>query len=419
MGMTMAEKILARASGSAKVGPGDVVVCEVDMAVQLDRSFAAVEPAKVARPDHVALVMDHSIPAPLVLDAELQRRARDFAREFGIERFFDVGRHGIAHQVIIESGLALPGELLACGDSHTSASGALNVAARGLGSLEMISVVCTGRTWFKSSPTVKVVLHGELPKGVYGKDVFLFLAEKLGSVEGHDVEFHGDAIAHLGLDDRATIATMCTDLSANFALFPADDLILEHARSVADREFEPVAADRDAEYASTVHVDLSDLVPYVAKPDFIPKNTLAVGQLPERVSIDQAFVGSCANGKLEDLRVAASVVEGRSVAPNVRFIVTPASQKVYLQAVRLGYVATLVEAGAVVTNSTCGACFGGSMGVLGAGDVCITSSTRNFKGRMGSPDASIYIGSSATVAASALAGEIVDPRPYLESAGLL
>lgn len=419
MGMTMAEKILARASGSARVRPGDVVVCEVDMAVQLDRSFAAVEPAKVARPDHVALVMDHSIPAPLVLDAELQRRARDFAHTFNIERFFDVGRHGIAHQVIIESGLALPGELLACGDSHTSASGALNVAARGLGSLEMISVVCTGRTWFRSSPTVKVVLHGELPKGVYGKDVFLLLADKLGSVEGHDVEFHGEAIASLGLDDRATIATMCTDLSANFALFPADDVILEHARTVADRPFEPVEADPDAEYADTVHVDLSELVPYVAKPDFFPHNTLPVSRLDDPVVIDQAFVGSCANGKLEDLRVAAAIVSGRKVASHVRFIVTPASQRVYLRAVQLGYVAALVEAGAVVTNSTCGACFGGSMGVLGKGDVCITSSTRNFKGRMGSPEAKIYVGSSATVAASAITGRIVDPRPYAQNAGVL
>jgi len=419
MGMTMAEKILARASGLSRVRAGDVVVCEVDMAVQLDRSFATVQPATVAHPDRVALVMDHSIPAMSIMDAEMQRQARDFARTFEISRFFDVGRHGIAHQVIIESGLALPGELLACGDSHTSASGALNVAARGLGSLEMISVVCTGKTWFKSSPTVKVVLQGALPKGVYGKDVFLFLAEQLGSVEGHDAEFHGEAIASLGLDDRATIATMCTDLSANFALFPADDLIMEHARSVADRDFEPVEADRDAEYAATIEVDLSGLVPYVAKPDFIPKNTVPVSQLTEPVHIDQAFVGSCANGKLEDLRVAAAIVEGLRVAPDVRFIVTPASQRVYLEAVKLGYVATLIEAGAVVTNSTCGACFGGSMGVLGKGDVCITSSTRNFKGRMGSPDAKIYIGSSATVAASAVAGHIVDPRPYAERAGLL
>lgn len=418
MGMTMAHKILARSSGQTEVRVGDVVVCQIDMAVQLDRSFATDIPAKVAHPERVAVVMDHSVPAPLVIDAGLQRQARDFVDKFGIKRFFDIGRHGIAHQVIIESGLALPGEILACGDSHSSASGALNVASRGLGSLEMIHVVCTGETWFRASPTVKIVFDGRMPPGVYGKDVVLHLADVVGSVEGHDVEFHGDGITAMRLDDRATIATMCTELSANFAVFPADRLILDHAATVADRPFRAVTADPDAEYAATYRVDLSGLVPYVAKPGSVPKNTVPVGELPEGIAIDQAFVGSCANGKLEDLRVAAAVVRGHQVARGVRFIVTPASQKVFLEAVELGYVADLTRAGAVVTNSTCGACHGGHLGVLGPGDVCITSSTRNFKGRMGSPDASIYIGSSATVAASALAGVIVDPGPYLARAGV-
>lgn len=418
MGMTMAEKILASHAGVDSVKPGDLVVCEVDMAVQLDRSFATFIPERIADPERVAVVMDHTIPAPTVLDAELHEKSREFVKRFGIDRFFDIGHHGICHQVIIEAGLALPGELLACGDSHASASGALNVAARGLGSIEMTSVVCTGKTWFKSSPTIRIELTGEPAPGVYGKDVFFYIAAEIGSVEGHNLEFAGPGIAALNLDDRATIATMCTEVSANFATFPADELILEHARSVADRPFTPVESDPDAAYAAAHEIDLGQLRPYVAKPDFVPHNCVPVDQLEEGIAIDQAFIGSCANGKLEDLRVAAAICEGRQVAEGVRLIVTPASQNVYLEAVRLGYVEKLTAAGALVTHSTCGACYGGHTGLVGPGEVCLTSSTRNFKGRMGSERAAIYMGSSATVAASAIAGTIVSPTSLLEEVGI-
>lgn len=415
--MTMAEKILASRAGLNQVAPGDLVVCEVDMAVQLDRSFATFIPNRIADPEKVAVVMDHTIPAPTVFDAELHEKSRQFVNRFGVKRFWDVGKQGICHQVIIEEGLALPGELLACGDSHSSASGALNCAARGLGSIEMIQVICTGTTWFKSSPTVKVVFEGELQHGVFGKDVFFYMAAEIGSVEGHNLEFAGPGVGSLGLDDRSTIATMCTEISANFATFPADELILEHAERVADRPFQPVESDPDASYAAGYVVDLGALGPYLAKPDYVPENCIPVEQLPTDVSIDQAFVGSCANGKLEDLRVAAAILDGRRVADGVRMIVTPASQKIFLEAVRLGYVEKLTEAGALVTHSTCGACYGGHTGVVGPGEVCLTSSTRNFKGRMGSDKAAIYMGSSATVAASAVAGRITDPRPLLEEGG--
>jgi 3-isopropylmalate/(R)-2-methylmalate dehydratase large subunit len=419
MGMTMAEKILARHAGVDTVQPGDLVVCDVDMAVQLDRSFATFVPKRIHDAEKVAVVMDHTVPAPTVFDAELHTRSREFVKKFGVRRFFDIGNHGICHQVIIEEGLALPGELLACGDSHASASGALNTAARGLGSIEMIQIVCTGKTWFKSSPTIKFVLDGELRPGVFGKDVLFHIAATVGSVEGHNVEFDGPGLRTLSLDDRATIATMCTEISANFATFPADELILEHAAKVADRAFTPVESDPDAVYAAEHTIDLSTLEPYVAKPDFVPRNCIPVSEMPAGTRIQQAFIGSCANGKLEDLRIAAAILDGRHIAPEVRMIVTPASQKVFLEAVRRGYVEKLTEAGAVVTFSTCGACYGGHTGVLGPGEVCITSSTRNFKGRMGSPDAAIYMGSSATVAASALAGTISDPTPLLDAAGLI
>ncbi|MGH7778561.1 MAG: aconitase/3-isopropylmalate dehydratase large subunit family protein [Candidatus Binataceae bacterium] len=415
MGMTMAEKILARHSGQAAVRPGDIVVCEVDKIVQIDLVFAASAelPKRIADANKIAIVLDHAIPAPTIGDAEGQSIARQFARRFGIEKFYDVGRHGICHQVILENGLALPGQILTCADSHTCASGAFNCVARGMGPLEMLQIMCTGKTWYQVAPTVKFDLHGRKPDNVFGKDIFLHLAGIAGSVEGHNIEFAGSGIADLPLDDRATLATMGAELSAEFVTFPADAKAIEHLRTVTDEPFEPVRSDSDAHYAATYEVDLSGLRPYIAKPDFIPHNTMPVGDLDRKIAIDQAFLGSCANGKLEDFRVAAQIVRGRKVAPGVRFIVTPASQKVLLEAVRRGYVETLLEAGAVVTNSTCGACYGGHMGVLGAGEVCITSSTRNFKGRMGSPSARIYMASSATVAASAIAGHICDPTPLL------
>jgi 3-isopropylmalate/(R)-2-methylmalate dehydratase large subunit len=415
MGMTMAEKILARHSGQSTVRPGDIVVCEVDKIIQIDLVFSASAemPKRIADANKIAIVLDHAVPAPTVGDAEGQAIARQFARRFGIEKFYDVGRHGICHQVILENGLALPGQILTCADSHTCASGALNCVARGMGPLEMLQIMCTGKTWYQAVPTVKFELHGTKPRHVFGKDIFLHLAAIAGSVEGRNIEFAGSGIAELPLDDRATLATMGAELSAEFVTFPADAKALDYLRTVTDEPFEPAESDPDAQYAATYAVDLSRLRPYVAKPDFIPHNTVPVADLGEKIAIDQAFVGSCANGKLEDFRVAAQIVRGRKVAPGVRFIVTPASQRVLKEAVHRGYVETLLEAGAVVTNSTCGACYGGHMGVLGGGEVCITSSTRNFKGRMGSPSARIYIASSATVAASAIAGHISDPTPLL------
>lgn len=414
MEMTMIEKILAAHAGVDCARPGDILVCDIDRIVLIDLQFAGdgndTSPRRIVDPDRVVMIMDHTVPAPTIIDATGHRRAREFVRKFGVSRFFDVGNHGICHQVILEEGLALPGQMLACVDSHTCASGAFNCAARGMGPAEMLQVLCTGKAWYQVAPTVKFVLEGEKPRGVFGKDVFLHMAAIAGSVEGHNVEFAGAGIASLTLDDRATIATMCAEISADFATFPADQVVIDHLKPVTSEKFSPVTSDPRANYAAVHTIDLSRLVPYVAKPDFVPRNTVPVSELGETVRIDQAFVGSCANGKLEDLRIASEIVKGRRVAPGVRFIVTPASQRVYLEAVRRGYVEALLAAGAVVTNSTCGACYGGHMGIVGPGEVCITSSTRNFRGRMGSPEAKIYLASSATVAASALAGHIVDPR---------
>jgi 3-isopropylmalate/(R)-2-methylmalate dehydratase large subunit len=425
MGMTMAHKVLAAHSGEKTVTPGQLVVTEVDLVVMADSVFYKTaerlpnDLLKVAHPERVAVLLDHAIPAPTVNAAAAHKRAREHTARLGFKYFADVGRGGIEHQIILERRLALPGQLIACNDSHTSAAGVLNSAARGLGMADIVQLVCTGRTWYKVSPTVLFRLEGRLPYGTYGKDVFLHIAQNYGSQEGHDVEFAGDGLSSLSLDDRATLSTMCTELNANFVMMPADQLILDYVSTVTDRPYTPVFSDPDAEYDAVYTVDLSQIRPSVALPDAMNKNVKPVAEVgEEKVRIDQAFVGSCANGKLSDIKIAAEIVRGRKVADHVRFLVTPASQSVYLEAVKAGYVEILTEAGAMVTTSTCGACSGGHMGVLGPGETCITSSTRNYRGRMGSADARIYMGSSATVAASALTGYVTDPMPYLEALNL-
>jgi len=424
MGMTMAQKVLAARSGLASVRPGQIVVTDVDLIVLADTVFN-LEPTrlpkdikKVAHPERIAVLMDHAVPAPNIKYATAQKRAREHAKRLGFRTIADVGKGGIEHQLIFQECLALPGQLVASNDSHTSAAGVLNCAARGLGMADIIQLACTGKTWYKVSPAVRFRLEGALPLGVFGKDVFLHIAQVYGSQQGHDIEFCGPGLETMPLDDRATLSTMCTELNANFVMMPVDRLLREHIASVTDAAYEPVEPDPDAEYVATHTIDLSLLRPGVALPHGMNRNVRSAQEISgQRIKIDQAFIGSCANGKITDLKTAADIVRGKKVADGVRFIVTPGSQAIYLEAVRLGYVEDLVTAGALVTSSTCGACAGGHMGVLAAGEVCITSSTRNFRGRMGSPDAEIYMGSSATVAASALAGHIVDPLSHLVDMG--
>lgn len=413
MGSTLIEKVLAQSAGRDTVRPGEIVVCDVDLTVLLDIQFIhdrLPDVIAVHDPDKLAIVMDHAVPAAGLQDAAAGVRARAFAEKHGITKFFDVGEHGIVHQVLAEQGLALPGTLVACTDSHTCAAGAYNCAARGLGPAEILQMVCTGTTWHQVPPTIRYELTGTPSAWINGKDVFLHIAGKYGDATNRALEFGGDGLTALPMSDRRTIATQGAEVGADFSIFPADQTCLDFIATVApDADFRPTLPDPDAHYDEIRHVDLDSLEPMVAEPGSVIRNTQPVSAL-DGVAIQQAFIGSCANGQLADLATAAEVVKGHRVAPGVRLIVTPASQKVYLDAVRLGYVETLVAAGAVVTNSTCGACFGHHMGVIGPGEVCLTASTRNFKGRMGSPDASIYMASPATVAASALRGVISDVR---------
>jgi 3-isopropylmalate/(R)-2-methylmalate dehydratase large subunit len=411
MGMTMIENLLARRAGVDHIGPGDIVTVEVDMCVMIDLQFATlwIEPSRIHDPDKVAVIMDHAVPAPTLKDAEGGTKARRFAADFGIEKFFDVGRHGICHQVIAENGLARPGEVLACTDSHTCAGGAYNTAARGMGPAEVFSILCTGHTWYQVAPTVRYELTGTMHGGISGKDVFLHIADAYGDATNQNLEFGGPGLASVPLGDRRTIATQAAEISADFATFGVDERLAQFLAERGVNDYEAAVADPDAEYLDVRSIDLNALEPYVARPGTVSHNGVPVSRI-ERRKIDQAFIGSCANGQLDDLRIAAEILRGHSVAPGVRLIVTPASQAVYRDAMRLGYLQDIADAGAVVTNSTCGACFGYHMGVVGPGEVCLTSSTRNFTGRMGSTSAEIYMASPATVAASAIVGRITDPR---------
>lgn len=411
MGMTIIEKIFARKAGLDEVSAGDTVVVDVDMTVLIDLQFATmwIAPNRIHDPDKLAVVMDHAVPAPTIKDAAGGPRAREFVTDFGIARFYDVGRHGICHQVIAENGLARPGEILACTDSHTCAAGAYNTAARGLGPAEIYSIMCTGTTWFQVAPTIRYELDGAKPQTVSGKDVFLHIANEYGDAPNLNLEFGGAGLAGIPMHDRRTIATQCAEVSADFATFEPDGVLTSFLRERGVTGYDAVTPDPDAVYQEIRRVDLATLEPFVARPGTVSRNGLPVSQL-ERRKVDQAFIGSCANGQLEDLEIAARVVRGKSVAPGVRLLVTPASQAVYRDAMRLGYLQDLADAGAVITNSTCGACFGYHMGVVGPGEVCITSSTRNFTGRMGSTEAEIFMASPATVAASAITGYITDPR---------
>jgi len=416
MAMTVIEKILSRAASVSRVVPGDLLTVKVDTAILFDNNFfpsAWRNLRKVRDPDKVIVAFDHRVPAPNQQSAAAHKVGREFVGRFGISRFHDVGgAQGISHVLVAEHGYALPGTVLVCGDSHTCSAGVFNCAARGIGAPEMLYAVATGETWFRLGPTIRYELVGELPHGSTTKDVFLYISGQYGNHANKNIEFGGSGIASLTLNARRTLTTMAAELSAEFATFEPDSLMLDYIRCKSRQDFQPQYADKGAFYEDVRTIDLSAIAPLVAMPHSVIENSCPASALGDR-KIDQAFIGSCANGTIDDFEIACRVLAGRTVAPGVRLIVTPGSQSIYLEAVRKGYVETLVAAGAVVTNATCGACGGGHLGVLGPGEVCITASTRNFKGRMGHSDASIYMASPATVAASAVSGFITDPRGYL------
>ena len=413
--MTMSEKILARHAGVASAKPGDILTCSVDWAANHDMYFTVSgqtdyeKVVKIDHPDRCIILIDHAVPAPTTNDAAGAVRARRFAEKHGIKNFFDVGDNAVIHQLLAERGFSAPGRLIACGDSHTCAAGAFNCAARGFGPAEMTYVWCKGETWFQVSPTILYKLKGNLPQRVSGRDLFLYIAGVFGDATGHNVEFTGEGLNCLSMPQRQCISTMCAEINAEFAIFPCDRILTDWLKERGDTEIDAVEPDSDAEYADVREIVLDNIVPYIAKPHFIIGNCVPVAEC-EGMRVDQVLIGSCANGRTEDLAEAAAILKGNRVAQGTRLIVTPSSQRVYLESLKLGNIETLVEAGAVVTNATCGACYGGHMALIGPDERCLSTTTRNFKGRMGSSDGEILLSSPATAAASAVTGVITDPR---------
>jgi 3-isopropylmalate/(R)-2-methylmalate dehydratase large subunit len=417
MGMTIAEKILARKGGRDVVRPGDIVTVEVDTTILFDNNFMPANWRDILRvrdPERLVVVLDHRVPAPNALAAAAHVTARAFAEKFGVKRLHDVGYdQGISHQLVADLGYGIPGTVLVCSDSHTCSAGVFNCLARGVGGPDVFYSAIKGQTWFRCGETVRYELTGRLPKAVTTKDAFLQIAGKHGAHATMNVEYGGAGIAGLSINARKTLTTMSAELSAEFATFEPDDVLNEWVRARSSRAFELVYPDADARYLAVREVDLGALEPLVAYPDTVVQNSRPVKEAAG-TKIHQAYIGSCANGTLDDLELAAQVVAGRRVAPGVRFIVTPASQRVYREALKSGAIERLAEAGAMIAPPTCGACGGGHMGVIGPEEVCITATTRNFKGRMGDPSSKVFMGSPATVAASALTGYITDPREFLQ-----
>jgi 3-isopropylmalate/(R)-2-methylmalate dehydratase large subunit len=416
--MTMAERVLARTSGRTEVHAGDYVTASADVLMchealtMCGSQLRKVGVERLAHPERVHVVLDHFFPAPTAANARDHARARALVEAYGIANFH--GHAGICHQVLVERGAVRPGQLVLGTDSHSTTYGALGAAGAGIGVTEMTYVLATGELWFQVPPTVRVELAGSGGPGLMAKDVVLALASAHGTdvAQYAAIEYHGPVAAAMSIAGRMTMANMGAELGAKFAMFPADETTVAYLADRAPAEggppVEPFGPDHGAAYASTLTLDTTGLAPQVACPHN-PGNVRPVTEVTG-TRVHQAFIGSCTNARLEDFAVAAAILAGRQVHPGVRLIVTPASQQTFVDAVHAGYVATLAEAGAHLTASGCGACPGGHQGLLGPGEVCISSTNRNFTGRMGSAEAEVYLGSPAVVAAAAVAGELIDPR---------
>lgn len=415
MGMTIAEKILAAHAGKSEVAPGEYIWCKVDatsghMLGQLEQ--LGID--EVWNPERVYVVEDHQAPPPTVEVANQVKELRRLVKKYKIKNFFEFGRHGILHQVFPENGLVVPGELVAMGDSHSTSGGVFNACVTNA-AMDALFILAFGELWFRVPESIKVVLGGTLPEWCVGKDVILKVAGELGTDFGlyRSIEYTGPVARQMTLAQRWTVANMGVEVGAKFAIFECDEKTEEWLRGRVDRPYTPVVADPDAHYEAVHTFDLTDLEPMIAFPHD-PGNVHPVSAAKgEHIKVDQAFLGSCTNARQEDLEIAARIMKGRTVHPEVRMLVSPASQEVYRDALKAGWLEILADAGCVVEHSTCGPCYGGHLGVLGDGEVCISSSNRNFQGRMGSSLAQVYLASPATVAASAIAGELADPRDFL------
>ncbi len=414
--MTLVEKILAAHTDKKRVSPGEFINVRVDLILANDitapiaiREFRRIGVKRVFDPKKVVMVPDHFVPNKDIASAEQAKLMREFAREQEII-YFEVGQMGIEHVLLPEQGLVLPGDLIIGADSHTCTYGAVGAFATGMGSTDIAAAMATGDIWMKVPPTIKLIYHGSLPKWVGGKDLILYTIGNIG-VDGalyEAIEFIGEAIEALPMDGRFTIANMASEAGAKTGLFRVDSKTLDYIKSRSKRPYTVYEPDDDAEYSQVIEYDVSAIEPQVALPHS-PANAKPVSQV-ERIEIDQAVIGSCTNGRLEDLRVAAQILKGKKVHPRVRCIIIPGSQQVYLDALTEGLIEIFILAGAVVSTPTCGPCLGLHMGVLADGERCISTTNRNFVGRMGSPKSEVYLANPAVAAASAITGRISSPE---------
>lgn len=416
MASTIAEKILGRASGNTDLQPGDHVVCDVDIAMAHDLGVLGVIGRmnefgidSVWDPEKIVCPMDHIAPSHTIEDATRKNQVRKFVEEKGITNFYEIGE-GISHEVLPEKGHVRPGELIVGTDSHTTTLGAFGAAGTGVGTSDMTHVFATGHTWFRVPQSIKFAVDGTLGDRITAKDLLLHIAGVYGTdvAQYRAIEFTGPAIESMPLDDRMTLSNMTIELGGKFGFTPVDEVVTDFVDERTDEPYDPITADEGATYEKSYHIDADTIEPKVSKPHKVG-NVADVNEVSE-VELDQVFIGSCTHGKYEDIKAAAEVLDNKSVAKGTRLIVTPASREIYGQLEENGYLGILNDAGAVITNSTCGACIGLGMGVIGEGEVCLAAMNRNFRGRMGSDNSEIYLSGPETAAASAITGHITDPR---------
>ncbi len=432
-GMTLPEKVLALRSGQESVSVGEVVDCKVDVAMshealaQLIKPFKEMGASKVWDPNRIVVPIDHWVPASSESSARMHKSIREFCQQYGLPHLYDLGRQGICHQILAEEGFCLPGDLVVGTDSHTNMAGALGCFASGIGPTEMAAVFATGEIWMRTPPTIRVQLEGNLTYPVASKDIILSLIGQLGDdgARYQAVQFEGSAIDTMPMYQRFTLTNMTTELGAKAGMIAADDKTVEYLRNspcASGRRDEIEAhadlrADQDARYAQTVTINCNDLEPVVACPQS-PENVKPVREVTLD-HVDQVFIGSCTNARYEDLKEVADILKGNHVKRGTRLVVFPASTSIYNQCLDTGVLKTIVEAGGIFNPASCGACFGGMGGVLADGEVCVSTSNRNYKGRMGHPNSQSYLVSPVTAAVTALEGRLVDPREYLsEKAGV-
>lgn len=417
MGMTMTQKILAAHAGLDHVVPGQLITAKVDMLLANDISgsvsvnvFDEAGFDKVFDKSKISLVMDHFTPNKDIKSAEQCVTCRTFAKRFDIDHYYDVGTMGIEHALLPEKGLVAAGEIVVGADSHTCTYGALGAFSTGVGSTDLAASMATGQTWFKVPSALKFNLTGELQENVSGKDVILHIIGMIG-VDGalyKSMEFTGPGVASLSIDDRFTICNMAIEAGGKNGIFPVDDITKEYMEGRVDREYTVYEADADAQYDTVYEIDLSAIRPTIAFPH-LPGNTRTIDEVGN-VQIQQSVIGSCTNGRLSDMRIAAEILKGKKVHPDVRCIIVPATQQIYKECIKLGYLDIFIDANCVVSTPTCGPCMGGHMGILAEGERCISTTNRNFVGRMGHTRSEIYLASPAVAAASAIAGKIAAPE---------